>query len=526
MSRPKVGLKTPVTPGVQTVVSPKSEKNLPTDQDREKEQALPPGAATPNSPSGNEGGGGGGRSVPRYEYNTPDSESDVDKRPRSLPTPGEEYGHPTKYDYNYVTRRDMNAMAQRVAGWWSSEHGTTGDMPADVMQEAVDDIRVLYKGHPELDREPTYGELLDVLQFVTDSARRSGELVDDVAGEYLHQTRMLLEAHNWKPPKAVPPREHQKNQHGDAKQKSKDEYRKNRVQKIREMTKRHKILQPKNKYRELRNDYMDGYRENDDRPYRRRRAEGITFTREQENPKKNIDHPDDNAGYEPTSPSHYRRDKGESHEAPGHGGPNEHLDEASPASSRVVPNGEGQFWQGEETYVKAAGVKVAETISELLAQTEPKVHQRAQKVAVQLKRADPDRGIWTFTAAGSKGNTYTIRIKGKRKGNLRDLSKAEVQVSCSCPYYRWWGPEHWGKVNEYMYGKAQGTQSFPIVRDPGSVRWVCKHAIAALTKAINYRFSSNLVFPRNPVVTPDGDSIRRVADAWLQANTSSIPDSE
>jgi hypothetical protein len=95
----RVALKMPAEPGVKTVVRDDSAKDLPTDQDRTPEQNLPlPGSATP---------GGAGRDIPRFEYNTPDN--DIDKRPRTLGVPGEDYGHPVKEDYGTVTRRSMTA---------------------------------------------------------------------------------------------------------------------------------------------------------------------------------------------------------------------------------------------------------------------------------------------------------------------------------------------------------------------------------------------------------------------------------
>lgn len=91
-------------PGYTTVVTDKSKKNLPTDLDREKETNLPPGSATPNSPTNDSGDG---RKLPQPSFNGPASGSKV--APRSLPTPGEFEGSPTKFDYNYVTRRTMHA---------------------------------------------------------------------------------------------------------------------------------------------------------------------------------------------------------------------------------------------------------------------------------------------------------------------------------------------------------------------------------------------------------------------------------
>lgn len=134
-------LKMPAEPGVKTLVRDDSAKGLPTDLDRTKEQNLPlPGSATP---------GGAGRDIPRFEYNTPDN--DIDKRPRTLGVPGEEYGHPVKDDYGYVTRRTMTSAEiavrtamLRLSGWMRFKghfpgvrsplfHATTGPRAANIV---------------------------------------------------------------------------------------------------------------------------------------------------------------------------------------------------------------------------------------------------------------------------------------------------------------------------------------------------------------------------------------------------------
>ena len=91
---------------VTTFVTEKSDKNLPTDQDREKQTVLPlPGSATP---------GGAGRDIPKFEYNTPGPGSDISERPRTLGVPGEQYGVPYKEDYNMPTRRTMTSSSPEL----------------------------------------------------------------------------------------------------------------------------------------------------------------------------------------------------------------------------------------------------------------------------------------------------------------------------------------------------------------------------------------------------------------------------
>ncbi len=83
----------------QVLVNEKSKKNLPTNSDRETQVVLPEGSATP---------GGAGRDIGKFEYNTPDADSDI--KPRTLGIPGEQYGNPSNDTYNTVTRRTMTSF--------------------------------------------------------------------------------------------------------------------------------------------------------------------------------------------------------------------------------------------------------------------------------------------------------------------------------------------------------------------------------------------------------------------------------
>ena len=120
-------LKIAPTPGITTYVTDKSNENLPTDIDREQQVTLPlPGSATP---------GGEGRDIPQFVFNTPDYESNI--QPRTLGIPGEQYGDPTKFDYNTPTRRSMtgseNEGEDEEAGQSRSNSYVT-----DVVSQLVD----------------------------------------------------------------------------------------------------------------------------------------------------------------------------------------------------------------------------------------------------------------------------------------------------------------------------------------------------------------------------------------------------
>lgn len=141
----KAELKMAPVPGVQTFVREDSAKGLPTNLDREDQVALPlPGSATP---------GGAGRDIPKFEYNTPDSESNI--QPRTLGVPGAEYGHPTKWDYNMPTRRSMTARVVQAYAFNQVEkfklRGFARDInPKDLRSKGVS-VPFPGRGYPHLE---------------------------------------------------------------------------------------------------------------------------------------------------------------------------------------------------------------------------------------------------------------------------------------------------------------------------------------------------------------------------------------
>lgn len=168
--------------------------------------------------------------------------------------------------------------------------------------------------------------------------------------------------------------------------------------------------------------------------------------------------------------------------------PPAHGENQPPATSRVIPQ----------------TIKSAATIGEILTGTESVVHDRAKQRRVSLRRADPKRGIWTFSVTGSKGKTYTVRVKGLREGNAKDMRNMQVQVSCTCPFYQWQGPEHWATADGYMHGKPMGTATFPKIMDPSRQHLTCKHGVLALRLALNYKTAST------------APSVSRVAERFLK----------
>ncbi len=207
---------------------------------------------------------------------------------------------------------------------------------------------------------------------------------------------------------------------------------------------------------------------------------------DQENPANNeIKHPGKDVNYDAVGPTTYEFAPDEREGVPpGHELPSNETDNVPPASSRVIPDSMKEELRDSLTYMKAAA-----TIAQIIGNTSSTVVGRAQSVRIKPYRFNPKNGFWSFHASGSKG-TYIIRVKGIRKGNVKNLEKAQIKVSCSCGFFRWQGPEHWAKANRYLYGRPTGSASNPKVMDPKGHHWACKHVVAALRKARGWRFSS------------------------------------
>lgn len=157
-------------------------------------------------------------------------------------------------------------------------------------------------------------------------------------------------------------------------------------------------------------------------------------------------------------------------------------------------SGPGSVYLSVRKYGSTQRVAAAK-IDKIMGNCGPKIVQRSNGIQFRRKRILPKHGMLIYEVRGSVGGksdgmTYTVRIKGERKGNVKALAKMPVKVSCSCPYFRWQGPEHWAKVNGYLYGRPVGTASKPVIKDPKDQHWVCKHVYAILKAKKGLRFAS------------------------------------
>lgn len=126
-----------------------------------------------------------------------------------------------------------------------------------------------------------------------------------------------------------------------------------------------------------------------------------------------------------------------------------------------------------------SGLRIATRPEQILTGLNPKFQDRATRCSVTLKRVDVPNMRWLFSVDGGNG-AKVVRLRATRKQNVTRLSKMDVEFTCSCPGWRWLGPEHHAKREVYLDGSPRGTASVPVIRDPEGINRVCKHVAAVL----------------------------------------------
>lgn len=175
--------------------------------------------------------------------------------------------------------------------------------------------------------------------------------------------------------------------------------------------------------------------------------------------------------------------------APG-GMPSYTVNNPGSGSGKVIPmwgdfvNNTQQVSDGRsENYLRNDNfdVKTAATIGEILARVDPKIRERAAGLAPKLERTDTKNWAWHWRVGD-----HLVKMQAFKRGTANNLTKLNLRVSCSCPFWRWWGPEHWAKNGEYLRGKPRGTATPPNIRDPNHWRPVCKHAFAVMAQSQSF----------------------------------------
>lgn len=150
------------------------------------------------------------------------------------------------------------------------------------------------------------------------------------------------------------------------------------------------------------------------------------------------------------------------------------------------------LWRLETAPSQIIGsTRVAATIGQMLTGLNPDFLDRSRTCAVTLKRADVPNLRWIFEVNAGNG-AKAVRVKATRSKGVTQFGKLDLHVACSCPAWRWQGPEYHSTTKGFQDPKTplQGTASSPDIRDPQRQNFVCKHVAAVL------EFTKDWVIPK------------------------------
>ena len=113
----------------------------------------------------------------------------------------------------------------------------------------------------------------------------------------------------------------------------------------------------------------------------------------------------------------------------------------------------------------------------------PKVKERATKTTTRLIKADEKNLTWKYRVRGheeyssKKGHVVTVKID--RDKNEKDMRKMTVKLTCTCPFWKYKGPDYNANRYNYLEGPQMSNGDSPKV-NPSQARktLICKHVYA------------------------------------------------
>ena len=366
-----------------------------------------------------------------------------------------------------------------------------------------------YNGPPQSSKQPEGKPLHQRMRTLDKPGDQYGTPYIE-QGTLLNQRRTMTSAFSVPSGPLTPPRP-QRKQVGEARVRSTRQYRRNKGNILSRMKRRYRTLKSNPRFRQRRKLYHKlplryhrrpgGYSRPSDRSqdWRDKQEElkkKADFLREEmrpsdlpqtwrrKNDKGTPDGPNQRAEIPDGTTSWVETPNQRNPSAPSHQ-PQDYVVDNNPGSAKVIPEGHG-FANRMATRI-ASRYLTATKIAEIEGNTKADILQKAQTIEVRLARVDAQNRLWLFDVKGSEPKPYRVRIRAlPPQGNVKRMDKVDVQISCSCPFWRWQGPEHWASQNDYLYGKPKGTASTPVIKDPDSQHWMCKHVAAVLNTVKQY----------------------------------------
>ena len=121
----------------------------------------------------------------------------------------------------------------------------------------------------------------------------------------------------------------------------------------------------------------------------------------------------------------------------------------------------------------------AASMEDLIRATSDFSTRNAPHSNARLIKSDPKNAMWTYRVVSFMKNSdprgHIVTVTLVKDPKQRDLRKLEIQLGCSCPFWKWWGPDYNAKNEDYLKGKPRSDGSAPEKRDPERRNKICKH---------------------------------------------------
>jgi len=139
-----------------------------------------------------------------------------------------------------------------------------------------------------------------------------------------------------------------------------------------------------------------------------------------------------------------------------------------------------------------SNIKTAKPLELLLKSTSEFSHANAGGCSVRRIRYIPEQRYWTYRVVsntpGHNPAGHLVKVRLGKDPEEKDIRKLEIKVSCSCPFWLYWGPD-WNSYHEgYLEGRplsklwlrGKGKTKGRIRREKGPFEknLICKHVFA------------------------------------------------
>jgi len=158
--------------------------------------------------------------------------------------------------------------------------------------------------------------------------------------------------------------------------------------------------------------------------------------------------------------------------------------EGQPVERSETPGGPSDLSVGNPSPDQGSSAKVLPLDSDVKRTQER--WRTYRSAALSLQGLNPDvieasEGLQVDSRGGDSFEVRSASGKGAYHVKVGVDDTGALKLSCSCPFWRYQGPEHWALKGGYLYGDApQGLATEPRLRDPDGVNLVCKHVYSVL----------------------------------------------